>query len=225
MQNTKIIGALFSMGLALAMPMRSMAAGHTLAVLEFDGGNDSAISSSDQQQLTQTVRGLARRNLPKENWTVLTRKDMDAKMPDASSCSDAACAIAAGKKLQADYVITGSAGTVGSYLQTSFSVYDVASGRLVGSEWPRGKTADDIIDSLKASPRLLFANLPQSNPGNAEVVNGNPNGNSKTVIVQTYPESRVVYYRRPVYVNPFAYVFIPLFFFVIFASAFAYHGR
>ncbi len=186
------------LGLMAAVP--ALSAGRSVAVLEFDGGRDAGVSAADKQQLIETVRGIARRHLPKgEGWVVLTRAELEAKMPsglDLSNCADEKCIVAAGRKLGVDYLVSENMGRIGSYLQVSFSLYDVAEGKLIGSEWPRGKTADDIIDSLESSPDRLFAALGNPAPPEAaaQVNAGIPAESGATQAVPQSQENQVILY-------------------------------
>ncbi len=205
---------------AAVLPAQSDSVQHTLAILPFDGGKDSAVTGAEKRQLVQTIRGVARRNLPKgEGWSVLAGESLEARLPAGtglSNCGDEACAVAAGRSLRADYVVAGNIGRVGPYLEASFSLYDVASGQLMGSEWPRGKNVEEIIDSLEGSPDPLFASL-----------GGAPQPKAQAVVTRVYPSGTqvVTYYRRPVYVNPLVWLWIPLLVFFLWIPASNYHHR
>lgn len=212
--------------LVAAVPAKSdpAAGGHTLAILPFGGGvQDSVVSPAEKRQLVQTIRGIARRSLPKaEGWSILAGESLEARAPsgtDLSNCSDETCAIATGRKLQVDYVASGNVGRIGPYLEVSISLYNVASGQLVGSEWPRGSSVEDIIDSLNGSPDPLFASLSGSSAG--------ASGNPQTVVAHVYPAGTqvVTYYRRPVYVNPLAWLWIPILVLLFWIPASNYHNR
>jgi len=216
-------GALAVLGFMAATP--AMSAARTVAVLEFGNSNGATISPEDKQQLIETVRGIARRSLPKaEGWDILKPAEVASRMPsglDLSTCDDEKCVLSAGQKLKVDYIVSENVGRVGPYLQASFSLYDVASGTLIGSEWPRGKTPDDIVDALEGSPDQLFASLSsnpdrstgsslQSSASNAQAVSQSNDASDESD--QAAPETQVImydgdgpYYDGPVVVDPYVY--------------------
>jgi len=209
-----LCGAAVFLCLTAVIPAASDPAAHTLAILPFSGGHDSVVSAGEKHQLVQTIRGVARRSLPKaEGWSILAGENLEGRAPgtDLSGCPDEACIITTGRKLQVDYIVAGNIGRVGPYLEASVSLYNVASGQLVGSEWPRGESVEDIVDSMEASaPDPLFASL-ATNPGG-----------SQTVVTEAYSPGAphvVTYYRRPVYVNPLAWLWIPILFLLFWIPA------
>ena len=146
---------------------------HTVAILEFSGTKESSLSLQEKQTLAEVVRGIARKQLRNSEWIILTRENIMSRVPpgtDLSDCGGDECIITTGKKLAVDYIVSGTATLIGSYIQITLSIYDVASGDLKNSEWARGKTVDDLINPVEITAQKLFASLPgaRSMPANEQ---------------------------------------------------------
>ena len=146
---------------------------HTVAILELSGTKESGLSLQEKQTLAEVVRGIARKQLRNSEWIILTRENIMSRVPpgtDLSDCGGDECIITTGKKLAVDYIVSGAATLIGSYIQVTLSMYDVASGDLKSSEWARGKTVDDLINPVENTAEKLFASLPgaRSMPANEQ---------------------------------------------------------
>jgi len=201
---------------SLAIRIESAPAGRTIAIFPF-GENKSenknpVMSASEKQQLLETVRGIARRSLPKaDGWKVISSDAVETKIGvDLSNCNgEEACLLSAARKLPADYIVSADAGRIGSYIEVSFSLFNVTTGQVIGSEWPRGKSVDDIIDSLESSPDRLFANLSGAEVARSpNVAPANP-GEVESAQPQSVPDTQVILddrtYYDPVIVEPYYY--------------------
>jgi TolB-like protein len=158
----RILAASFLLALSSA---RAEGGKRTVAILDFSGSKEAGVNLQELQTLAETVRGIARKKLPESDWIILTRDNMQLRFPegtDLSNCGDE-CVVTTGRRLQASYIVSGSITRLGSFLQITLSMYDVASADLKGSEWTKGKMVDDIVESLEMTAGNLFAPLSGGN--------------------------------------------------------------
>jgi hypothetical protein len=130
-----------------------------LAILEFSGDKASGVNLEERQALAELTRGHALKALPRSGWSVMTRDNMQALLPpgtDLADCAGDECIITTGRKMQADYIVTGRVTRLGTNLQVIVQLYDVRSGSLVGTAQPRGASIDAVIDPLEREVLELF---------------------------------------------------------------------
>lgn len=107
--------------------------GGRLAVLEFQA--PPAITEAEAAWLAEVVRAVAVR-LPAERFAVLTPANAEALLGPGRPLGDCvgACEVETGRRLGADYVITGEVLPVGGALRVVLALYATESAALLGSE-------------------------------------------------------------------------------------------
>jgi hypothetical protein len=114
----------------------------------------------DRYYLADTVRGVVVAELPASK--VMT-KELNEQMLGASGQSlescEGLCAIETGKKLGADYVISGDITRFGTTLKLVLKLHVVAGGNLVGSAQAEGQTLNELDRSLKPAVKDLVRPL------------------------------------------------------------------
>ena len=132
-----------------------------LAVLEFATTLDAAAKEeADPQYFSDVVRSQALDELPdarlmtRENMTVL----LEAAGKDLAAC-EGECEVDTGRKLGADYVITGRLLKVGSSFKLDLKLHATADGRLLQGAVAAGKSVDDLDAALPAAVNKLLGPL------------------------------------------------------------------
>ena len=146
----------------LALPARAdQPARPLLAVLEFATQLTAAEKQdADPQYFSDVVRAQALDELPdarlmtRENMTVL----LEAAGKDLAAC-EGECEVDTGRKLGADYVITGRLLKVGSSFKLDLKLHATADGRLLQGAVAAGKSVDDLDAALPAAVTKLLGPL------------------------------------------------------------------
>jgi len=142
-----------------------------LAVLEINPGqsDDIPMEISEYRHLTDELRTQARKALPKNKYTVLTRDNIIQLIPPdekEAECLVNACAIEIGRAIGAEYVTQGLVGKFGKMLTITVELYESMSGNLLGSFVTESKDVMGLLATVrKESPSLfvlLSAPPPQS---------------------------------------------------------------
>jgi outer membrane protein OmpA-like peptidoglycan-associated protein len=160
---------------ALSLPLQAARAEPVkkplLAVLEFATKLDAAAQAeADPQYFSDVVRGQALDELPdarlmtRENMTVL----LQATGKDLAAC-EGECDVDTGRKLGADYVISGELLKVGSSYKLDLKLHATADGQLLSGALASGKSIDELDAALPATVTKLLAPL-KAPPAKAPVV-------------------------------------------------------
>jgi TolB-like protein len=137
-----------------------LAASLSLAVLEFATSQDAKV---DRLYFSDLVRSAAVKQLP--SISVMTRENLEvllkAQRRLLDDC-DSTCEVETGRRLGADFVVSGRISRVGSRLTLIVHLYATTNGRLLASEEARGRSVDELVAAAERSLPSLFASLAMS---------------------------------------------------------------
>ena len=149
---------------AAAPASRAAPANTRLAVLEFEVASDS---SSHRTYFSDSARGAVHRAAPQV--FVMTRESTEALLAaNGKTMSDCTgeCELEVGRKLGADWIVSGRITQVGSRLSLTMRLFSTADGQLVETAEARGRSADELLDHTDAAHGVLArpAGQPQRAP-------------------------------------------------------------
>jgi len=154
-----ICGSLAWALVIVAVPTAAQEAGQQrIAVLELD--NPARLKDQEVTYLSELIRGSARENLLTAKFLVMTHENIVELLGNRSlgECLGD-CAVETGRNLGAAYVVAGQVFEFGSELRVSVTLYDVASGNLLGSKQAGGPTVLSLEAPVKEKGRELFWKL------------------------------------------------------------------
>lgn len=185
----------------LLLPGSAHAAGaapqqQKLAVLEF------AVDLADRSQVDRlyfasAVQGAAQRLLPAQQYFIMTRENLQEILRGQGKVLEECqgnCEVETGRLLSADLVIAGRISRVGARLKLALTLYQVASGQLLGATIASGDTPEKLDDDIPARVEELVAALrsaagPQSPGGQAAP---RPKAAQAIVFVTSEPDGALV---------------------------------
>lgn len=129
-----------------------------LAVLEL--ANSAEISVEEANYLTDMVRGEASRQLPSKYFMIMTRESIHALLPPGTNlakCTNVECEVQIGRKIGADYIITGEIIRFSGKFRVVLKAHHSLSGAFLGEKTARGKVLDDLENTVRsAAADLIF---------------------------------------------------------------------
>jgi TolB-like protein len=131
-----------------------------LAVLELR--NDAGLSIAEMAYLTDRVRGDATQTLPASAFLVMTRESIQELLPPGVKlvdCLSSQCEVEVGRRIGADYIVTGEILRFGDELRLNLKVHHCASGAFLGSETAGGAKLADLENGVAAASGRLFAKV------------------------------------------------------------------
>lgn len=158
----------------LAFALNSYAQQTSVAVLPSDGDTE-VFNNDDLFALTDKVRSVALKTLPRETFTLLTQDVVVKRLGGAENyvkeCRESSCIVDLGKKAQVDYVAQANIGKLRNKMRVKVEVYDVATGGLVGIYDGNGEYFDDyfnLLDAVEKHVPDIFKKIPGVVPGQAK---------------------------------------------------------
>ncbi len=136
------------------------APGIKLAVMEFV--NRDAVTPDETRYLTDCVRGTAARTLPTDRCLVMTRDNIQALLPEGQNltdCSASDCEVETGRRVGADFIVSGEIIRFDGALRMTLKAYDCASGALLGGETAAGVNPSALEKGLAKGATALFARV------------------------------------------------------------------
>jgi hypothetical protein len=132
-----------------------------LAVLEF------AVDLVDKSQVDRlyfasAVQGAVQRLLPAQGYFIMTRENLQEILRGQGKSLEECqgnCEVETGRLLSADLVIAGRLSRVGARLKLALTLYQVASGQLLGTTIASGDTPEKLDDDIPAKVQELVAAL------------------------------------------------------------------
>ena len=143
-----------------------------LAVLELR--NDASLSVAEMAYLTDRVRGDASQALPSGAFLVMTRESIQELLPPGVKlvdCLSSACEVDVGRRIGADYIVTGEILRFGDELRMNLKAHHCASGAFLGSETAGGAKLADLESGVAAASGRLFAKV-RADAGAGEAAEG-----------------------------------------------------
>jgi len=187
-----MLAAVLLLVLACAWIPIAHASAVKLAVLELR--NDAGLSAAEVAYLTDRVRGDASQRLPSSAYLVMTRESILDLLPPGVQlvdCLSSQCEVEVGRKIGADYIVTGEILKFGDELRMNLKVHHCVSGAFLGSETAGGARLSDLENGVAAASGRLFAKV-RAHAGAGEDVEGRigaaapdtwlPPGDSATVV-------------------------------------------
>jgi len=125
----------------------------SVAVLPSDG-DKKIFDDDDLNALTDKMRSVALKVLPREKFDLLTQDVVVKRLGGAESflnaCKESSCIVDLGKAAQVDYVAQASIGKIRDKMRIKVEVYEVSTSKLVGMYDGDGEFFDDFFVLLKA---------------------------------------------------------------------------
>jgi len=131
-----------------------------LAVLELR--NEAGLNVAEMAYLTDRVRGDASQGLPSSAYLVMTRESILDLLPPGVKlvdCLSSQCEVEVGRKIGADYIVTGEILKFGDELRMNLKVHHCVSGAFLGSEIAGGAKLADLEGGVAAASGRLFAKV------------------------------------------------------------------
>jgi hypothetical protein len=154
-----IFGGLAWALVTVAVPTVAQEVGQQrIAVLELD--NPAQLKDQEIAYLSELIRSSARENLLTGKFLVMTHENIVELLGNRSlgECLGD-CAVETGRNLGAAYIAAGQVFQIGTELRLSVTLYEVASGNLLGSKQAGGSSVLTLEGPLKDMGRKLFAKL------------------------------------------------------------------
>jgi TolB-like protein len=140
-----------------SMPDAAWAAKKKVAILELQ--NPAGLSEQEAAYLTDAVRLQAQKSLPAEQFLLMTRENILEYMPPGTTLAqcEGNCEVETGRRVGADFVITGDIRKFGTQLKVGLRVHDTGTGEMKAAEEGSGRTVDELESPVKeAAARLLL---------------------------------------------------------------------
>ena len=141
--------------LALCAAPAARAGQQRLAVLELELAPGAAI---DRTYFSDLARTAAHRRAP--HLFVMTRESTEVLLAATGrTLADCAggCEVEVGRKLGADYIVSGRVAQIGSWLTLTVRLFATESGQMIESAEARGKSADDLLERAGAALARIAA--------------------------------------------------------------------
>ncbi len=191
-RSRNVPAAVLLLVLACSWIPAAQAGAARLAVLELR--NDAGLSVAEMAYLTDRVRGDASQDLSPGAFLVMTRESIQELLPPGVrlvDCLSSECEVAVGRRIGADYIVTGEILKFGDELRMNLKVHHCVSGAFLGSETAGGARLADLEGGVAAACGRLFAKV-RTHAGAGEAVEGRvvaeareawtPPGDSVTVV-------------------------------------------
>ena len=141
--------------LVLLLPGPAWSAG-IISVLDLH--NNAGLKEPEIAYLTDLARDALVRNLPLENFTIMTRESILELLPKGtrlSDCLDASCEVEIGRTLGASYVVSGEVLTFSGEHRLIIKVHHCTSASFIGSETAAGQNLKELESAVAGTTALL----------------------------------------------------------------------
>ena len=124
----------------------------------------SSLQDEIGRLLSDVVRAAGRDVLPADGYVVMTRENVQELLPPGTSLPDCVgeCAVEVGRRIQADYVVSGEVLQFPGQLRGTLSLYDCRTANLLGQAGARGATMDQFETDLLNETTSLLLVLPDA---------------------------------------------------------------
>ncbi|GBU26367.1 hypothetical protein R83H12_03063 [Fibrobacteria bacterium R8-3-H12] len=120
------------------------------------------IRVEESRHLTDELRRQAVMNLPKGEYSVLTRDNIIALLPPdekEAQCLSESCAVEIGRAIGAEYITQGTIGKFGSKLTISVELYESMSGKLLSSIVFESENIEGLLSAIRSEAKPLFQSI------------------------------------------------------------------
>jgi len=159
--------------LLLALAINGFAQQTSVAVLPSEGDAE-VFNNDDLFALTDKLRSVALKTLPRETFTLLTQDVVVKRLGGAENyvkeCRESSCIVDLGKKAMVDYVAQANIGKLRNKMRIRIEVYEVATSGLVGMYDGNGEYFDDyfsLLDAVEKNVPDIFKKIPGVVPNQA----------------------------------------------------------
>jgi hypothetical protein len=138
-----------------------------VAVFETQADREGVLDEADLRYLTNELRKLALEQLPKANYSVMTRDNILSLLPpdrDAAECFEGMCLVEIGRNVGADYAVQGTVSKFDGKLTLTVEAYETLSGKLVGSFTSESPTATELLGAMREKSPEMFAGIKSIDP-------------------------------------------------------------
>jgi TolB-like protein len=137
---------------------------NNVAVLELlpNASVQEMISIEEGRHLTDELRRQAVMNLPKSDYSVLTRDNIIALLPpdeEEAECLAEGCAVDIGRAIGAEYISQGTIGKFGNKLTISVELYETMGGKLLSSIVFESENIEGLLGAIRNEAKPLFQNI------------------------------------------------------------------
>ena len=127
---------------------------------------EGVVTFTEADYLTDVVRGVTRTALPVDRFHVITRENIEAMLSpedfaELLNCASDVCEVEAGRKVGADFVVSGHILKFGSGLRLFIKLHETESGNLIATRTIRGSTVENLEMPLNEEAQVLFEELVQ----------------------------------------------------------------
>jgi len=136
----------------------------SVAVLELLH-NESVVDHiriEESRHLTDELRRQAVMNLPKAEYSVMTRDNMISLMPPdekEAECLAESCAVEIGRAIGAEYITQGSIGMFTNKFTISVELYETLSGKLLSSIVFESENIEGLLNAIRVEAKPLFQSI------------------------------------------------------------------
>ncbi|GBU25218.1 hypothetical protein R83H12_01859 [Fibrobacteria bacterium R8-3-H12] len=156
--NMKTTFPLFCLMASIAFAINNVA---VLELLPNESVSES-IRIEESRHLTDELRRQAVMNLPKGDYSVLTRDNIIALLPPdekEAECLAESCAVEIGRAIGAEYITQGTIGKFANKLTISVELYESLSGKLLSSIVFESKDIDGLLAAIRSEAKPLFQSI------------------------------------------------------------------
>ena len=139
-----------------------------LAILELR--NEATLPEAQIAYLTDQIRGQASQQLDAGRYLLMTRESIQELLPPGVSLSDcvrnSSCEVEVGRKIGADYIVTGEVLRIDDELRLNLKVYHCGSGAFLGNVRASGLKLKGLEADWASNAKDLFGKIVQhAGPG------------------------------------------------------------
>jgi TolB-like protein len=125
------------------------------------------IRIEESRHLTDELRRQAVMNLPKSDYTVMTRDNIIALIPadeKEAECLAESCAVTIGRAIGVEFITQGTIGKFGNKLTISVELYETMNAKLLSSIVFESKDIDGLLEVIRKEAKPLFQSIISSKP-------------------------------------------------------------
>ena len=125
--------------------------------------NIDSINFSDLSYLTDKLRDIASKILPKSRYGIMTQQSivdwLGSHERMVKECKEATCLADLGRKISADYIAQGYVGRFSGELTIKVELYNVRSGTLIGAITGDSRDLKGLLSVLESKAPKLFEDM------------------------------------------------------------------
>lgn len=129
-----------------------------IAVLNFRDSCNGIVTPEEVAYLSEAVRGEGLRVLPAERFVMMTSVNIQELLPEGWTLTPCVgnCAVEAGRRIGADFVVTGEISAFSGELRLELVLYETAGGTELGHVYAGARDTHGVEKGLDAKVRKLM---------------------------------------------------------------------